>query len=590
MINPRKSTHLDRLRKSMDWSDQQLTVFRDQRLETVREQVGKWYGANGADDERPINKLRQAKQAYGRQLAANNPNVLITTDYPQLKPLARTYRQVMNRILRELEYQITLAAVVDDGLDMVGIAKTGIERKRVASHVGFLHDPGMPYFDRVSLDDFVLDMNVTQFDRCRYVGDRYWMTMDEVKDSPYFNPRSKGKITPDVREPYGEDGQELVANISITPTHQDEDVEDVVQVCDVWLRHENLLITVPVRQPSVLLFDGEYDGPEGGPYDLLGFGRVPDQLMPFAPLQLLFDLHRLENALFRKLSNQAEGQKRFVAMASGSPEDAETAEKVKDGQLAIFTPGAMQSIQEKSAGGVDGGNAAFFLSVDQQANKMGGNLELINGLGPQSDTATQDKMLMQSASAMLQELVDITTTFATKTIEKLGWYYWYHPTFSMDVADQIPGTDLVDVVRFTPQMREGDWAQHNFDVVPYSMRHKSPMERLATLRQFMSETMPAFQMMQAQGIDISWQVYADLYAQYSGVNDLKDVLTYTTPTESAGEPVGEAPARATHTIRENVRVNRPGATPQGQDQAMQQLFMGGAQPAQRESLLRAPTG
>jgi len=145
-------------------------------------------------------------------------------------------------------------------------------------------------------------------------------------------------------------------------------------------------------------------------------------------------------------------------------------------------------------------------------------------------------------------------------------------------------------VRFTPQMREGDWAQHNFDVVPYSMRHKSPMERLATLRQFMSETMPAFQMMQAQGIDISWQVYADLYAQYSGVNDLKDVLTYTTPTESAGEPVGEAPARATHTIRENVRVNRPGATPQGQDQAMQQLFMGGAQPAQRESLLRAPTG
>lgn len=574
MINPRNPTHLARLNGAKKWSNEQLDHSRKRRTTIIRQQTGSHWGVKGAPMDVPLGMLRQAKQTYGRQLAARNPRVLVTTIYPQTKSLSAQFQRILNRLLREMLFQETLAQLVDDALESIAIVKIGIERGGDADVTGWLHDPNLPFIDRVSLDDYFCDMSVTDRHKCRFEGDRYWVPMSDLKSFPHF--RNVGRVTPQKQDGYGEFGAAKAITIGTDVADAEADVEEMVQMEDTYLRRENLVISTPVAQPELLVGELDWDGPEPGPYATLGYGRVSDNLMPFSPLELIFDLHMLANALFRKLSNQAQGQKKFGVGPRGDDELNEAMKTVKDGEFIGVPIAGLQHVKEMALGGVDGGNAAFVIEVLRRLDMLAGNLSIMAGLAPQSDTASQDAMLNQNSGAMLAELMDLTVAFTKDVIERLGWYWWYHPTMRVDEEMTIPGTDLSVPVHLGPEERaEADFAQHNFDIQPYSMRHLTPQQHLQNMVQFLTGIIiPAMPDLQQQGVSLNWQKFVELYSDHSQSPQIRELLSFGAPLAVPPGPVGQAPARAAHTSHESVRVNRPGHSQSGQETALIQAFQG----------------
>jgi len=575
MINPKKPLQLARLIKAIDWSEEQLRRYRIRRTELIRQQVGRWWGADGAAFPVPLGMLRQAKQTYGRQLAARTPRVLVTTEYVTLRHTAAVAQAAYNVLLKEMRFHIPLAEVVDDALDSVGIAKIGIERGGNADAQGWLHDPETPFFDRVSLDDFVPDMSVTRWDKCRFKRDKYWVTRADLESMPHFRRKAVGDVQMGERSAYGETGEDRAQAIGLDYLDNESDVEPMVELQDIYLDREGLVLTVPTAQPTLLLAVWEWDGPEAGPYAVLGFGSVADNLMPFSPLEMIYDLHMLANALYRKLSDQAVGQKTIGIGPKGSVEENTAVQEAKDGDFLQLTNAVAANIQQLKLGGVDGGNAAFAIETLRRLDMMAGNLSLMAGLGPQSETATQDQLLMENASMFLAEMMDATVAYATDCIERLGWYWWHHPTLRVDTMLGIQGTGESVPVSFTREMRrEGDFAEHNFEIEPYSLRHMTPQQHLKAMVEFLDRLLPVLPYMQQEGASMDWQRFVDMYADYSNTPQIRELLTFSEPAAPEVGQVGPVPPKAAHTVRETVRTNRPGHTQSGQDTAMAQAFSG----------------
>jgi len=78
---------------------------------------------------------------------------------------------------------------------------------------------------------------------------------------------------------------------------------------DVWLPKEGLLVTMADQSGGPALRIVPWEGPEHGPFLLLGFDVVPGNIMPVAPGAHLLGLARLLNRMMRKLGDQADRQK-----------------------------------------------------------------------------------------------------------------------------------------------------------------------------------------------------------------------------------------------------------------------------------------
>ena len=63
-INPNRGLDIQQLSAAVGYSRRQLRVFRDKRLELLREYVGKHYSDNGAAKKVPVNLLELAMNIY----------------------------------------------------------------------------------------------------------------------------------------------------------------------------------------------------------------------------------------------------------------------------------------------------------------------------------------------------------------------------------------------------------------------------------------------------------------------------------------------------------------------------------------------
>src|SRR5262245_56848085 len=83
-FNPENPTDIARLRSAMNWSEKRLKVFREQKLEALRQFVGKNYGENGAPDHVPINMIELGVSIFSTQLAPGIVKALVNSPYKQL--------------------------------------------------------------------------------------------------------------------------------------------------------------------------------------------------------------------------------------------------------------------------------------------------------------------------------------------------------------------------------------------------------------------------------------------------------------------------------------------------------------------------
>jgi hypothetical protein len=231
-------------------------------------------------------------------------------------------------------------------------------------------------------------------------------------------------------------------------------------------------------------------------------------------------------------------------------------------------------------GGVDQQNQAFTMNMQEQFDRMAGNLQMMAGLGPSSETATQDKLIHGAVSKREANMQYRVVDFTAEICKDLGWLLWTDEVNERENNFELEGQQFKS--KWSPEQREGDFLQYNFDVEPYSMMYKSPSERLNNITQYITQiAMPMQQDMMQSGGSIDFEELTNLYSELLDIPRLKQVIRFEDPKEDRPGPNPAEPPQA-NKVTESIRRSVPtGGTPASRSHVMQQTLNGG-QPNQQQ--------
>jgi len=571
-----------------------MAEYRRHRNNAVREFVGHHYAApgDGSSHRMPLNLLELFINIMTQHLAAVAPRAAIRERFPDHRPGAVKLEESLWRLAQDIRLGDSLETVVQDGLFGVGCIKTGLEPKAQVEFMGFLHDVGQPFADAVDLDDLVIDMASNELERVSYIGNDYWVPYEAAMESKVWDRGRLAKLQPDERRVIDEQGEEQIWGISGKDEPQGREYKEQIALRDLWLPLDNLLITLPKYQETDKpLREREWSGPEHGPYRLLTFNKVPGNLLPLPPVAMLRDLNELINSLLRKERKQAERQKTVLGYRAESAEDAERIKNAEDGEA--FLMDNPEGAREFKFGGIDQANLAFTVFCKDLYTYVAGNLDMLGGLGPQSQTVGQDKLLAANSSRRLARMQQKVFEFDQGVLRDLAYYIWNDPLLDMAIEKHgPPGSDIRIPTRFTPEDRQGEFLDYEITIEPYSLQYLSPQERLSTMVQLVTQViMPLLPTAQDPNSPL------DIVALIRQIGKLANLESeFNQIFKIGGQPVMETdpaqqerktPQRAPVSHRTYERVNRPGATTQGKDTALMQTLLGGnPQQAEAASIFR----
>lgn len=566
------TSHFERLTASIDWSERALRKPREERIESIKQFIGSHYADGGSEKNVPVNFLKLAVDIYVRQLAARSPRVLISTKYPDLKPTAANLQLAVNQIPEEINLTLTLRRMVTEALFSIGIVKCGLHT--VTEVLG--EEYGRPFVDIVTLDDFVCDMSAKRLDLMQFYGNSYWVPYEKLMDSGYIKNKDREFLSPDEHKLTNEQGQERADSISID--EQAEMYRERIHLRDIWLPQEKVMLTYAVTSKR-LLRDNEWEGPERGPYEIIGYTEVPSALLPLSPVSVWRDLHELANALFRKLAKQADSQKTVLGFQTQDDEDIGNFQKASDGDGIGYKGAQPITLQ---AGGVHSPTLAFYLQVRDLYSYFAGNLDSLGGLAAMSKTVGQDRLLNDAASAQMADMSSQTIATVRNIFRSLAWYEWHDPVGTRVLEKKIPGTELSIPIQWNAEAKQGGWELYDLDLDVFSMQDDSPGTKLSKLRDILNGIiLPAVQFSSAAGGPIDMEALIRIVSKLSNMEELAEILpVLEVPPEMMTQGTPRQPV-ARSEKQSGQRQQSAGSTPQGNSQVLQQV-LAGANPQQSE--------
>lgn len=554
------------LHEKIEKSKRLLQNSCDERTAAIRQFVGKHYGNNAASKRVPTNLLEMAVTIYLRLLAAKTPRCDVSTESPSLRPFANDLEIVINQLPNEIGLGDTLEEVVREAMFSLGVVKVGIAEASDDPKRG-----DEPFVSLVQLDDYFVDMSAKSWREIQYEGNEYWMDTEAIK--AFYGVDLAG-------EDYnGTSSAGVEQAKAIELDESSEPLFERVLLRDVYITRTNEMITYAVSSKKILR-SVKWDGPFGTPYVKLAFSGVPGNLMPLAPISVLQDLHEVANTIFRKVANQAIAKKTVAAIQGGTEEDVTNFKYAQDGD-AIRTAGI--KAESLSSGGVDTQLLATFIQIRDLYSIFAGNLDSIGGLSPQADTASQDKLINEAASARIRAMGEKVEKFVGEIFRRLAWYVWTDPVRVRKYVKYASRKHSLYVEKeWTPETRDGDFLDYNFKVSALSMQDDTPSTRMQKLANiFQNFILPLQPMFEAQGVVIDIKAMLDYIAKNSNMPELTDVikLAAVAPERMPGAAEHSRPAYVStkspvsHRVYE--RVNRPAGTRQGRDAALMQVLLGG---------------
>jgi hypothetical protein len=362
-----------------------------------------------------------------------------------------------------------------------------------------------------------------------------------------------------------------------------EEIRDYVTLWDVWLPKEGLLVTMADQSGGPALRVVPWEGPEHGPFLMLGFDVVPGNVLPVAPGAHLMGLARLLNRMMRKLGDQADRQKN-VTLVSRAASQNRTGQAVVDAEDGEAIPtDDPKAFTQLRMGGIDQNSYAFFTGVMNLFSYLGGNIDTIGGLSSRADTLGQEKLLAEAGNGLISDMDACVLQFLKQVLTDVCWYVYSDPTARRELIARVEGTDYQLSVPWGPERRTIPWFLFQFDVDPFSVHVRSPSERLQSVMQmYQTIVMPMMQYMAQTGLAFDLEAFWRLLVRYTGLHELSDLLK-AGGLPITGEPkeaMGEMPSKAPFTSREYVRRNvGSGANTgmsQGPGQQALQMMMSGA--------------
>jgi len=524
------STSAQKLAQAVRESDEMLAPYRRNRLMFLRQYAGPYYvsrrGGPAAGGAEPLNMIYSVVSVVLPHLVATNPRAMIRTPRAALRRRAEVFALAWNHLAEEIDLSRSLRTVVADALFGVGIMKTGLAPGATVEGVegfgGYLHDNGQPFADPVDVDDYVIDPQARAREQAAFEGNRYRLPRRYVLESDLFD-RSLAE-----RLPAG--GQEPVVG---SPQRAEElspgrpgpgNPAEYLELLDLWLPNENVVVTIPADAdgPQGFLREAAWEGPERGPYEMLGFHWVPNNVLPVPPVGLIFDLHVMVNKVARKLARQADRQKDLILFDERTAEEAEKIRDALDGQMV----GVQNVDRYKQVGfggaGEEGYRHLAFLF--EQFSRIGGNTDLLGGLAPQSETLGQDEMLYAGASVRVEDMRSQVYRFTKHVGGKLAWYLWYDPLIDLPLIKPAPGGGQ-EQVTFSWRDREGDFLDYNFDIEPHSMSPDTPARKYRRVIDWIQRViLPTAGIAAAQGLKLDVSRLARITGRMLNIEEAPDLF------------------------------------------------------------------
>lgn len=537
----------------MDVSRYVMQFYREEHMRAVRRLAGNRYSPNAERKKTYINLISLYTNIVSRSLFSANPRAMLSTFDPAQKPVVSAAESWMNMELVRQNAADKLKRLVLDGLMSMGIAKVCLATPEDAALLGWGVKAGQPLLSRVNLCDFVFDHRARDFDEVAFMGHRYAVPLAVAKENPHFNKAARDKLQARSQIAYNKEGDERIGEIGRTRYGDDEDLEDMVELWEVYLPRHKVVRTLTESdmsgptsawegQEPIPLREQRWIGPETGPFIILPYQIVPGQIFPKGPIQDLMELDEGANESYRKLMRQAARLKVNTVCGAQNSEDGQNLKNASDGDsVPVSDP---QSVRDVVQGGPHAGLFQWTKEVMDRFMLMGGNLMTMGGLAPEAGTLGQEQLLMQQSNGQVAAMQDATVSFVTKICSSMLWYFWNDPKMVMEVPVTDPRLPDVHQIRSVHP-----WTEQNetllrrtgpvpdLKIDPYSMRTTTPQQRAKDLTQLVTQIyVPLAQLAQQQGITFDFNAFLGIMAKYLDAPDLQSILTI----QDAGGQVGNS--------------------------------------------------
>lgn len=561
--------------RAAEYHNRRLRKVRRLRNQLLRDYAGSYYTEGlgiGTDRNRrvqPLPYMKQAAEAHMLALAGGEIRFHITASKVGLVPFAKHFQSALNNLAKEIRLSDTVRDLVLDGFFGLAIAKIFLaDAPMVEIEQDVWMDPGQPFVGRVDFNDFLFDTDATDFRLASFAGDRYRVPFYLLEEEDHrFDPEVVAQLHPTSRRAIDSDSEEARA-IAFGEDTDEGEWENHIELCDVFFPRDQIICTWAVDgrwgfQDTDPLSVLEWDGGETGCYELLNLGQVPNNIIPSSPAENSKFIFDMLNSAWRRINAQSKRQKDILAVAAGEEQYVKNIINAPDGEAV--TVGNVEDIKPLSLGGVNAGNFQFAMSAQQVADRMAGNLQARLGLGPSSETATQDRLIHSQVSSVEKSMQERVVRFVSRLGEHLARLLFEDPAKTIPGRVRVEGSDYEYDSAWTPEFREGSYDDYSYRVEPYSLPYKSPMERAQTLMGLVREMTPHLQFMAPQRIQFDYKRYFERIAELTDSPEILEMYKEGPPT---GEPTSNHDAtQSPVTRRETVRYGAGGGGQQPQQMA-----------------------
>jgi len=582
-----------RLYKAIKSSRDAMIPFRRVRKELIKDYVGSWYAEGGAENKTLVNLLNQTARIYMISLAHNNPQALVSTPRTENIAFARRFEVNLNKLIGDMNLDQTIRSIVLDAFFCLGCGVVMMRDTDTRFH-GLLEseedvwlDPGEPWFNRVSLDDLILDMSAKELTKMRYCGHRYRADFEKVMSEPGYSKAAKDKLRPTSRSHHDQTGSAR----DIASEHgnaEDNDLKDMVWLMDIWIAENNSIVTMACDQEDIEpLIEREWIGSQAGPYKFLSLGDTPDNIIPTSPAINLKGMHDLQNRLHERMEADSDAHRIVNVYPPGKEDDANRLRTAgRNDWVRVTDP---QSVKQFEMGGVDQRDMALATFLQTEFDRLAGNLQAMGGLGAQAGTVGQEELIHGQLSKNVADMRTAVVNFAATCILDLGRLMWEDQTLelrtsmpvgnsghyvSADWTSPLNQNDELVSLGLQSPARVGEFEDYEFRVEPYSMVFKTPQQHAQEYFQVLQQISPLWPMFQASGATLNVQVLVEELARLMNKPELKQLITFATPADMLGGDQNTVRSPA-HTTRETVRRNVPtGGTAENRANSVIQSLMG----------------
>ena len=555
LSNPEKR---GRLLKAVKASREELEKHRRVRKLMVEHYCGSWYDTTTPQEDGKVlvNLMNQTARIYTVILAANNPQVLVSTPRMEMLPFARRFEVNLNKLISDMALDQTFRAIVLDAFFCLGCGVVTMRDTDTRFH-GILEseedvwlDPGEPWLNRVSLDDLIVDMPAKERTKMRYCGHRYRADYEKVMDEPGYSKKVKDKLKPTSRESFDSTGSTRDIGVDIS---EDDDLKEMIWLQDLWIAENNSIVTMACEQDIEPLIERDWKGSQAGPYKFLSLGDVPDRIIPASPAVNLFGLHLQQNRLHVRMESDSDAHRVVNVYPPGMEDDANNLRTAK--RNGWYRGKSPEQIKQFESGGIDQRDMALAQFTQDEYDRFAGNLQAMGGLGAQAGTLGQEQLVHGELSRNVADMRMSVVSFASDCILDLGRLMWEDQT--LEIKSSIPvGSSGNEVpADWTPENRVGEFEDYGFRVEPYSMVFKTPEQKLQELFQVLQELAPLWPMFQASGATMDAEAIVDEISRLKNRPEFKRFITFANPASMLGgdqNTIRQAPVTSRETIRRNV--------------------------------------